>query len=43
MRAIGEIDGAVYVVIFFDDGEVRRIVSARPASRKEREQWLMSN
>jgi uncharacterized DUF497 family protein len=39
MKAIGEIEGELYAVVFVDRGEVRRIVSARPASRKERREW----
>ena len=39
VRAIGETDGFVLYVVFTDRGNVRRIISARLASRKEREQW----
>ena len=42
MKAVGEIEDACYVVIFVDDGDVRRIISARPANRKERKEWLGS-
>ena len=34
--AIGEVDKEVYVVVYTPRGEVRRIISARPASRRER-------
>ncbi len=37
--AIGEVDGRVFVVVYTDRGGVRRIISARRASRKERETW----
>lgn len=45
MRALGEIDGSLYVVVFTDrldaDGEVVRwIISARRAHEKERRKWL---
>lgn len=39
VRAIGEVDGLVLHVVFTDRGDVRRIISARLASRKERDQW----
>lgn len=42
MKAIGVIDGALYAVIYTDRGDVRRIISARPASRKERREWQAS-
>lgn len=35
--AIGEIDEEVYVVVYTPRGEVRRTISARPASRRERD------
>ena len=38
-RAIGEADGFVLVVIYTDRGDVRRIISARLANRKERAFW----
>ena len=38
-RAIGEADGFVLVVIYTDRGDVRRIISARLANRKERALW----
>jgi uncharacterized DUF497 family protein len=34
--AIGEVDKEVYVVVYTWRGEVRRIISARPASGRER-------
>ena len=37
--AIGEADGDVLVVVYTDWGNVRRIISARRANRKERETW----
>jgi uncharacterized DUF497 family protein len=42
MKAVGRIEDYCYAVIFFDDGDVRRIVSARRANRKETQQWLAS-
>ena len=44
MRALGEIDGSLYVVVFTDhldrDGaSVRWIISARRAHQKERRKW----
>jgi uncharacterized protein len=38
--AIGETDGKILVVVSTDRGDARRIISARRASRKERELWL---
>ena len=38
-RAIGEAEGFVLVVIYTDRGDVRRIISARLANRKERSLW----
>lgn len=45
MRALGEIDGLLYVVVFTDrldadDAPVRWIISARRAHQKERRKWL---
>jgi uncharacterized DUF497 family protein len=37
--AIGEINGEVLVAVYTDRGQVRRIISARRANRKERETW----
>jgi uncharacterized DUF497 family protein len=37
--AIGEVDGDALVVVYTDRGNVRRIISARRANRKERETW----
>ena len=37
--AIGETEGEVLVIVYTDRAEVRRIISARPASRKERRLW----
>ena len=37
--AIGEIDEMIYVVVYTQREEVRRIISARPASRRERDAY----
>ena len=37
--AVGEADGAVLAVVYTERGNVRRIISARPARRKERKAW----
>ena len=42
VRAIGEVDGLVLHVVYTDRGEVRRIISARLADRKERKRWHAS-
>lgn len=42
VRAIGEVDGLVLHVVFTDRGDVRRIISARLATRKERDRWHAS-
>ena len=39
VRALGEVDGVVLHVVFTDRGDVRRIISARLANRKERNRW----
>ena len=39
VRAIGEVDGLVLHVVFTDRGDVRRIISARVANKKERNRW----
>lgn len=39
LKAVGEIDGTLFTVIFTDQDDVRRIISARTASRKERREW----
>lgn len=39
MIALGEAEGHVLVVVCTDRGDVRRIISARPAGRREREKW----
>ena len=41
VRAVGEIDGNNYAVIYTDRNGVRRIISSRPASRQERQQWAL--
>ncbi len=38
-RAYGEVEGMVLFVVYTDRGEVRRIISARPANAKERARW----
>lgn len=40
MIALGAADGQVLAVVFTDRDDVRRIISARPANRREREKWL---
>ena len=42
MRTVGEVNGVVLHVVFTDRGDVRRIISARVANRKERNQWHAS-
>lgn len=42
MKAVGEIEGKLYAVVLVDRGDVRRIISARPASRRERRIWPRS-
>ena len=37
--ALGQVEGRVLVVVYTDRGDTRRIISARPAKRKERELW----
>ena len=37
--AIGEVDGVFLVVVYTDRGEVRRIISARYANKRERQIW----
>ena len=37
--AIGEAEGVVLAVIYTDREDVRRIISARRASKKERAEW----
>lgn len=39
IKAIGEVDGVVLVVIYTDRDDVRWIISSRKASRKERALW----
>lgn len=39
IRAIGEVDENILVVIYTDRDQVRRIISARKANRKERQLW----
>jgi len=40
VKAIGEAEGIVLVVIYTDRDDVRWIISARKANRKERALWL---
>jgi len=40
IKAIGEIDGIVLVVIYTDRDGLRWIISARKANRRERTLWL---
>ncbi|HWL18486.1 MAG TPA: BrnT family toxin [Bradyrhizobium sp.] len=40
VKAIGEVDGVVLVVIYTDREDVRWIISARKANKKERALWL---
>jgi len=42
VRAIGEVEGNVLVVVYTDRSGVRRIISARKANRKERRLWQSS-
>ena len=42
VRAVGEVDGIVLHVVFTDRGDKRRIISARVANKKERNQWHAS-
>jgi uncharacterized protein len=39
MLALGEAEGIVLAVIYTDREDVRRIISARRASKKERAEW----
>jgi uncharacterized DUF497 family protein len=40
IKAIGEVDGIVLVAIYTDRDDVRWIISARKANKKERALWL---
>jgi uncharacterized DUF497 family protein len=40
IKAIGEVDGVILVVIYTDREDVRWIISARKANKKERALWL---
>ena len=42
VKAIGQVGSTLYVVVYTDRGDVRRIVSARLANHKERALWLIS-
>lgn len=39
IQAIGQVEEDVLLVVYTQRGEVRRIISARLASRKERQAW----
>lgn len=39
MRALGTVEGVLLSVVYTDRGDVRWIISARRASRKERRLW----
>jgi uncharacterized DUF497 family protein len=39
VKAIGEVDGVVYVVVYTDRAEVRWIISAWKASGKDLRKW----
>jgi uncharacterized DUF497 family protein len=40
IKAIGEVDGIILVVVYTDRDDVRWIISARKANKKERALWL---
>ena len=40
IKAIGEVEGVVIVVVYTDRDNIRWIISARKANRKERALWL---
>ena len=40
IKAIGEADGIILAVIYTDRDDVRWIISARKANKKERALWL---
>lgn len=42
VQALGEVDGLVLMVVYTDRGDVRRIMSARLANRKEKALWQSS-
>jgi uncharacterized DUF497 family protein len=39
IRAIGQVDQNILVVVYTDREQTRRIISARRANRKERQLW----
>ena len=41
MRAIGQTQGFVLLVVYTDRGDTRRIISARLANKKERALWQL--
>ena len=40
IKTLGEAQGLLLVVVYTDRAGRRRIISARPANRRERAQWL---
>ena len=40
--AVGSVEDDILAVIYTERGELRRIISARKARKKERELWLWS-
>lgn len=42
MIAVGQWDGRFYTVVYTDRADVRWIITAWPANRKERARWLAS-
>ena len=40
IKAIGEVEGVVIVVVYTDRDNIRWIISARKANRKDRAFWL---
>ncbi len=42
MKAVGRVEDVCYTLIFVDEGDVRRIISARRANRRETKRWLAS-
>ena len=40
MVAVGRVGTRFLTVVYVDRGDLRRIISAWPSNRKEREQWL---
>jgi uncharacterized protein len=40
--ALGQVEDKILVVVYTDRSDLRRIISARPANRKERRRWQLS-